>query len=375
MNFISFELLFLSKMLYIYIYNTKRSKEVILMKRNTIKRIASILGTMSLFSNSVLAKALSYDDDLYYGEDMDYDVDDEYGDIEEKTTKSNKKNIGLISRGINRVLEKLRGGDENNNINLSYGQETVFTLLSIIAYENIKSGLRYSKYEDNSFSAQKLDEEAAKSVGNNPLEKLKWIIEYLHEKNSIKFGSIDALTIPKYPLFLLWKSKFLNLFVPKDRSTLQKDMEYASTLYQTLGTAICADNAKILYLWARCQGLPAMMFIEDVHCYTMIKIDGKWYRTEPLSPGTERWKRIYTPEDKELPYKEGYDKKVLLIKPDEDLNNKTWEATEVWDLDTNNMPSWGDIYNQISKNNPKEGIPQDRISSTKDLKWQIQWWY
>lgn len=74
-----------------------------------VKKIVSILGTMSLFSNSVLAKAQSYDGDLYYDENMDYDVDDEYGDIEEKTTKSNKKNIELISRGINGIL-KIWGG-------------------------------------------------------------------------------------------------------------------------------------------------------------------------------------------------------------------------------------------------------------------------
>lgn len=64
-----------------------------------------------------------------------------------------------------------------------------------------------------------------------------------------------------------------------------------------------------------------------------------------------------------------------MINPTQSLIAQNWENLNVWDLDTNNIPSWGVIYNQISKNNPKEGIPQDRISSTKDLRWEIQWWY
>lgn len=148
--------------------------------------------------------------------------------------------------------------------------------------------MRYRKYKNNPFSAEKLDASAIAAGKNTDLDKLKWIVEYLHKKNSIKFGSVDTWAYSKYPFYLLRKSKPLNLFIPQNRNNLMENMQYSSSLYQTQGSAVCADNAKILYLWAAHRRLPRIMVIEGYHCYTMIKVDTQWYRPEPLDPGDEK---------------------------------------------------------------------------------------
>lgn len=346
------------------------------MKRNTIKKIASMLGKMFLFSNPVLSAAKSYNDDLYYDAYSGYYFDDE--DEENENPETNNDNLGLFSCLVNKGLKI--GGVKENKLNFSYRQEILTGLLFELLYNNIESRVRYRDYENNPFSSEMLDATAKKEKGEGKLEKLRWIISYLHEKNSIKFGSVDAYAYAKYPFYLLRKSKLMNLFVPQNRKNLLENMQLASSLYQTQGSAICADNAKILYLWAKLNRLKRIMVIEGYHCYTMIKIDRIWYRPEPLDPGKEgeKWPRLQKFNSGIKPT-EGRDRKILLINPDKKLEDQKWEDIKVWDLDINNIPpTWDYIYEKTKKlqTDPERKISgNEKILTTKDLQWKIQWWY
>ena len=262
-------------------------------------------------------------------------------------------------------------------MNLSPSLEATIGAFTVLGYKNIKSSLKNSNYECNPFSAENLDK-AARAAGNqSDLDKLKWIIEYLHAKNDIKFEGEDESAYYKYPVYLIEKLKLFNLFVSKDISNLEKNMRFSSKVYKTLDKAICSDNAKILYLWARIYNLPRVMVIEGYHCYTVIKIDDVWYRPEPLDPGTDEWPRLRDVTNFPEP-NEGKDRKILLINPSHPLEAQTWEGTKVWDLNMENTRtlSWDEIYKVTKENKTTSEIsPGSRILKTSNLMWKIRWWY